>query len=201
MPKTIDVLGLSFIETKPLDFVLPKKFDWIFFTSPKGVHHFFDWVDDNAISNKKIGCIGQGTKQALEDRGVLVDFEGKEIVEKVAINFSEYIKSEDLVLFPIALESRLSIQGKLQENQVINLPIYQSSLKIEKLDFIPDIVIFTSPSNVKGFLQSGNSIGKNTKVIAIGETTASELKMNGLNSLTPPFPSEKELAKLTLSVL
>lgn len=173
----------------------------MFFTSPKGVTHFFDWVDSSFLSNKKIGCIGQGTKQALESLQIDVDFEGKEEVAIVAARFSKHILNEDRVLFPIALESRLSIQKMLKESQVINVPIYQSNLRLQKLDFVPDVVVFTSPSNVRGYFKSENTLGKNTDVLAIGETTANELKLFDISSKTPPYPSEEELAKLTLSVL
>jgi uroporphyrinogen-III synthase len=72
---------------------------------------------------------------------------------------------------------------------------YKTALVSDKLNDIPGIILFTSPSNVDGFLLS-NKPELKTQILAIGETTAARLRELGMKDiLVSDSTNEKELVK------
>ncbi|GEM_PF-3864319 len=118
-------------------------------------------------------------------------YTGSHEVERVAFEFVSLVGQEK-VLFPGAADGRRNIQKKLPTNQVIDLPIYETKTINILLSDNYDVVVFTSPSNVLGYFNSGNKININQKAIAIGRSTKQELDNQGVDSILPW--SYKELA-------
>lgn len=129
------------------------------------------------------------------------DFSGNGHPNDVGIGFSMLIKKK-VILFPSAKNSKESIQQIVQKDasKIINLTIYDN---IPKLDFHieeSDLYIFTSPLNVFAFSKKYQL--KNKNCLAIGNSTAKELKNSGvLNALQSPFPTEESLALTALKWL
>ena len=55
-----------------------------------------------------------------------------------------------------------------------------------------DVIVFTSPSNVDGFLLK-NNFRKNQKIIALGSTTAERLAQHGISPVLADGFSQTEL--------
>ncbi len=198
--KGAEVLELPAIETKPcedqdqLRDALEKISDyrWIVFTSPTGVKVFFQQMhlegfDIRRLGTAKIAAIGQGTKKALEERGIFVDFipsvyDG----ETLGRELSQKISAGDEVLIPRASKGNRQLVESLQEAgaQVDDIPTYDTTYTVSRIiqegeEFDNGNIqcaVFTSASTVKGFVEgtpgldyakvTAACIGKQTKAAA-----------------------------------
>jgi uroporphyrinogen-III synthase len=83
---------------------------------------------------------------------------------------------------------------------VVNLFVYKTvELEVESLP-IADVVVFTSPSNVRGYLSSTKWNSEIQKAVAIGDSTAFELKNHGISSTVSFNYSELALADTVLNL-
>lgn len=169
----------AFIRFEKVDFTLPDaQFDWIFFTSPRSVAFFLDNIADVDIMKKvNIACIGNTTKESIEKYGLTVQFTGVNSGDphRIAEEFKNGI-GESKVLFPQSNRSNRSIQQALNSSQIIDLIVYKTLLVQKKISDSYDVIIFTSPSNVDGFLLE-NTVAKQTKtIISWGKTTSKKLR-------------------------
>lgn len=118
------------------------------------------------------------------------------LVKKIEKKWNGYT-----VVFPMAKNSLHSLEKKLISITPIPCIIYDN--KIDKRIKIPtaDLLIFTSPLNVKAYLAQ-KQIKKKQSVIAIGYTTAKEIeRVLDRDIPFPSKPSEKALFKLTKKIL
>jgi len=195
------------IQDEPLIDLIPIPFkhiepcDWIFFSSKHAVDFFFQQLKFLKLKvppEVKWAAIGLGTSKELLKNQINADFSGNGHPDDVGIGFSMLIKKK-VILFPSAKNSKESIQQIVQKDasKIINLTIYDN---IPKQDFHieeSDLYIFTSPLNVFAFSKKYQL--KNKNCIAIGNSTANELKNLGvLNVLQSPFPTEESLAHTAL---
>ena len=81
-------------------------------------------------------------------------------------------------LFPISNISLKTISSIFAEEEKEELVVYKTNVEAEEIPNC-DTYIFTSPSNVRGFLIN-NSIPNNAKVISWGESTTRELGASGI---------------------
>lgn len=167
----ITLIDQSFIAFKSQDFdcINTSDYDVVFFSSPRSVHYFLESC--RIPERKKVACIGASTRKTLEDHNIIVHFEGVNSgsPEEVAASFNTFTNGGK-VLFPQSNRSNRSVQKHMNADQVINLIVYNTSLEPKKLATNPDILVFTSPSNVEAFLQL-NKVLKHQKVIAWGKTS------------------------------
>lgn len=176
------------IETKPKALI---------FTSVNGVN---GWIEN---AGKKVGpgttifCISGKTRDAC------IKFKGVE-------NIYHKINSEKLVDTIIEHKSTLNnlyyitgnlhlktIPNKLKEAGMICIKVYvyQNNPLNTKVDFIPDAVLFFSPSAVESYF-SQNKIYNHTQYFAIGKTTANAIKHATYRTpIMPDFPSQEEMIK------
>lgn len=171
----------SFIQTVPVAGLSIPKTDWIFFSSPQGAKLYFELYP---IKAAKIAALSDGTAEALIGMKQSVIFSGKgnSTTKETGIEFFKNVASGETVLFPLSDISKRNISTQKGSHQVIELITYKTELVSQKLDEIPALILFTSPSNVDGFLVE-NSIRENFKVLAIGETTAAHLKNSGFKNI------------------
>ena len=87
----------------------------------------------------------------------------------------------------------------LSPDQVIEVETYRTNIIARKLENLPEAAIFYSPSNVTGFVDGGNDLGKLKKVIAIGNSAAAEIKKHGAQPLIADIPHQAELFALLCS--
>lgn len=195
-----EVIKLPAIQTSPISIHTEwerveqhlEEYEWVVFTSSVGVDYFFKHLrntrkDIRELSHLHFAAIGKVTKETIEDHGVLVDyipcnFNGKELgiglVERVTAGkkvlvFAPKDTSNDCVT---ELESKnipchvIEIYGTVYESN------HCEKMQLEQ----KDMVVFTSASTVKGFVQAMAGVNlAGIKAICIGEQTSMEaLKHN-----------------------
>jgi uroporphyrinogen-III synthase len=173
------ITGVSCIETQTIFIQEVPTADWTFFSSAQGVKHF---LDQQPITSQFIGVMGEGTQKALENYGHHADFIGQSSdPTSVGQAFKLHLKPHQKILFPASAISKRSIASQLTEQDIIHLPTYLTlplSISIDQ----QDIYIFTSPSNIDGFLISQNL--PDAAYIAYGPTTGNYLKEKGVKNLS-----------------
>jgi uroporphyrinogen III methyltransferase/synthase len=165
-------------------------FRWIAFTSPTGVRVFFDklkeyGLDVRKLAHLKIAAIGEGTRKALLERGLLTDlmpevYDGGSLGEALA----SVCEKGDRILLPRAEAGSREILDRLKEFSVEDIPTYRTVCQRqeyldEKALFEKggvDCAVFTSASTVRGFAEAtpgldytkvrAACIGKQTKAAA-----------------------------------
>ena len=176
--------------------------EWVFFYSKNGIHYFFEAAQKLGVtlgSNLRYGCIGKGTAKALSSYGITADFIGTGQPKETAGAFLDLARGKK-VLFPQASSSRQSVQKLIgNDAQVISLIVYENQAR--ELFELPqcDILVFTSPLNVKAYLMR-YSIMERQKIVAIGQTTKNYLNDRIKNNiLVAEEPSERALVSAVLS--
>ena len=171
------LIAQSFLSFEKAPFQLKKAFDIVFFNSPRSVKFFLE--NYKLTDDILIGCTGFKTAEIVASFGYPVHFIGNEAskTSQIAAEFKEWCNGRK-VLFPISNISLKTISTVFSEEEKEELVVYKTN--VEGLD-IPDCdtYIFTSPSNVRGFLIN-NSIPNNAKVISWGESTTRELGVSGI---------------------
>lgn len=192
--KKIDLIEKSFIETVAITGLTIPETDWIFFSSPQSVNLYFAHYK---LAANKVAALSNGTAAELSRHGIKVDFIGSDSkpTKEIGHDFFNQINPTETVLFPLSDISKKNISSQVKTENVIELITYKTALVSDKLNEIPGIILFTSPSNVDGFLLS-NRPELNTKILAIGETTGVHLRELGMKDiLVSNSTNEKELVK------
>jgi len=184
------VFSDSLIRFEQVNFdpLISQKFDWIFFSSKNSVRFFFE--QQPLLSEKvKFACIGAATRTELNQYSHQADFVGSgNNTHEIAELFKQVINT-DTVLFPQSDISLRTIQQLLTDGQATNLNVYRTTEASDvELPKDLDIVIFTSPSNVRSYFHLQKE-QKSLKYIAIGESTGKELKKLGINDYLLPWDS------------
>lgn len=228
--KGAEVLELPSIKTVPLEdqsrlfeaFDRMDSYQWAVFTSPTGVEIFFEEMkkqkkDIRSLWGVKIAAIGQGTKNALESKGILVDlvpeiYDG----DSLAAALGQSLQGGEHILIPRASKGNENLVRILEEHgaAVDDIPTYETvyecspliDLKKELESGGIDCAVFTSASTVRGFVESikgaecsgltAACIGKQTKAAADSfgmETYVSEkATIDDLIALVEKIKAQKE---------
>ncbi|SCI91327.1 Siroheme synthase [uncultured Clostridium sp.] len=195
-----EVVEFPSILTKPiennetLDLVINniEKYNWIAFASEVAVEVFFDnlmnkKIDIRKLSGIKLAVVGPATKIAIEKRGLFIEFMPEKYFGKnLAKGLIKSLSYDDKVLafVPRDIDSELVKYLKPCKNEIDIVPLYD--IKYEKNRDVmvdkDDLVVFTSASTVRGFVNSiGNIEFDNINAICIGNKTAEEAKSYGMN--------------------
>ncbi len=157
---------------------IPLNFSHYLFTSKNGVRAFIKVIEskNEEIDRKKYicFCVGDKTKQLLEDSGF--------IVSEIAHNASDlaYILAErhktNRFIYIAGNLRRNELPEILSKNNVWYREIvaYHTHLVPKQFERNFDGVLFFSPSGVRSYFESGNS--SNSIFFCIGKTTAEEAK-------------------------
>lgn len=193
------LISNSFIDFEIVKAEIPKNYDWIFFGSRRAAYYFLQQAEIPV--NCKVACIGHKTKSHLEKMGIEVQFVGQESgnPELVANELKSQIKTNFLIV-PISNISGHSIANSFLKKQVEEFVVYNTINKTKKIIEQLDFIIFTSPSNVIGFLIE-NTIPSECKIIAWGKTTEKHLNSLGYKVYcTLKTASEVELVEIFKSI-
>ncbi|MCI7812524.1 MAG: uroporphyrinogen-III C-methyltransferase [Lachnospiraceae bacterium] len=175
-------------------------YQWLVFTSPTGVKVFFEVmrrerIDIRRLFHLKVAVIGEGTKKALEERGVYPDlmpstYDGRTLGETLA----GACKGGEKILIPRAALGTEELIEALHEKEgliVDDVPtydtIYESSKVIdEKAEFLEDQIdyaVFTSASTVRGFAGAVQGIDfSKVKAVCIGKQTKAAADQLGMKT-------------------
>lgn len=208
------VIELSTIEIAPpsswkkLDHAIEKlaEFDWIVFTSAKGVALFFErcvrkgkkqFCESLKGKNKlywpKFACVGPSTRLALESLGFSCALEPDEfLTEQLGRELAKFITpTHNQVLLARAEEANRNINETLKESgaKIFEAPVYRTiairrkrMLSRTKLEKVTDVTL-TSPSTVSGLLGAVTAsviLSQSIRVHCIGPVTAKVAKEKGL---------------------
>lgn len=170
------------IQTKSIPASSIPDCDWIFFNSKNAIRYFLSSSDsaNELLNTKYIACVGKGTEYFLEAQGFSAHFVGDDTsIENIAQEFSTHCKNQK-VLFPCSTITNKSIGKQIQTiAEVIYLPVY-STIELDiRFSESFDVLIFTSPSNVRAFFKN-NAASSHARYIAMGESTQKELIQHGV---------------------
>ncbi len=166
------------------------RYTWLLFTSANGVRIFWKRLeaagkDARALGKAKVGAIGPGTAAALAERGVRADFVPSDFVAEAILEEIGDVAGERFLL-PRAEGARKLLVDRLREMgaEVDEVKIYRAEPVLDPPPLDVDWVTFTSPSTVKGFVESleanGLSPAPGAKVACIGPITAQAARDLGL---------------------
>lgn len=197
--KGYQVTAQSCVDLHAVDFNYKLNCDWLFFTSKNGVKYFFDKV--NQIPETiKIAVIGEATAAAVKSCGFEVAFVGDGNTENIAASFKQ-VSANTTVVFPGAKNRQSKITDYISEFAIIELLTVYDNVSKAASSVNADILVFTSPLNVDGYLIN-NTIHPAQTLIAIGNTTAGYLNSKGyINVLQPPQQHILSIAELICGLI
>ncbi len=183
---------------------LEGKFDYLIFTSKRGVHAFKDNFSLKGslefLKDKKIIAIGPETKKEIEKIGFKASVP-PEYTQEGILKIFEKLKEKNKRILILRTEGRKVLKENLEK-----MGFYVKEIKVyemikeekEKIEiFLPLLkkvtdFIFTSPKIFEAFLEIGKNFLKNKRVIAIGSITGSYIKDKGfeVNLIPKKFTGE-----------
>ena len=171
-------------------------YDWVVFTSPNGVEHFFDaffsaYEDARSFGKPKIAAIGPATAGKIAEYRFATDLLPETFVAEGLVEAfkKQHIESQT-VLWVKAEETREIIYDELMAQGAIvdrciayrNVPETgdptgaQESLTKDGAD----LITFTSGSTVESFFALGVPWPENCKAASIGPVTSAKLRDHGI---------------------
>ena len=194
----IDIHYHSFLSFKQIDLLEIPTTDVLFFSSKRAVDFFLN--QSKIPTNKAIACIGESTKIHLQTKGIPVNFVGQHAgqPEVVSQELATWLGDRTITIV-LAKESKKSILTQLDSTKSNCCIVYETIINPKKIEQQFDCIVFTSPSNVEGFLKE-NTIPELSKIIAWGETTKVSLLANRLEvHKTLKTSSETEIIEVLTS--
>lgn len=191
----------SLIEFNSLSFA---KIDWsqydiVFFGSRNVVHFLLN--NESIPSHLTIACAGVATEKQLVNKGYTVDFVSPTgDLKNASKTFAEFCGTKK-VLFPHSSLSLKTFAQFLPKENITEIEIYETLEREVIVEDKPDLLIFTSPSNVNAFLNK-HEIHSDQRIIAWGESTEKSIINHDLNVFkTLKTPTEEELLKVVKEII
>ena len=161
----------TLIDFNALPFDCPPAHDILFIASIRAADYFFAKCQTSA----QIACAGLETAKKVAERyqkevHFIAQQSDQPIIEAQKFNAWRNGRS---VCFPSSQLSIGTYAAHIPNREKTILTVYQTCFKELQIKE-KDIYIFSSPSNVRAFLQH-NTIAANAKVVAWGASTAQEL--------------------------
>lgn len=169
----------SMISFAPMEFEIPSDAAIIFFSSKNGVRYF---LEQNTIpENMEVACIGRETARVLRKHNIEPNYIGDRSGDpkQVGEDFQNFTAGRK-IFFPTSNASLHTVANLFPEDQKTIASIYETTITSKKIDE-SDVYIFSSPSNVRGFLES-NKISKGKTVVAWGTITDQTLEKEGIRA-------------------
>lgn len=184
----------SFLSFEEVPFKVHRSSDAVFFASPRAARFFLRQSD---LENRLIAVAGESTRKIVESLGFEVHFspENSGNVEESSHEFAEWLNGRS-VLFPTSDISQKSYTRKLDPEQFETIQVYKTRISAQKIEQ-SDIYVFTSLSNVEGFLRL-NSIPSAAQVIAWGETTFNAIQPHVVSDLLYTLEQSSEAGLIAL---
>ncbi len=208
LSKNLAQLGADIIELPTIRIEPPKDlqafgqlvmdchtYDWIVFTSPNGVDHFFEmfyklYNDARSIGGAKIAAIGPGTADKIKSFHLAVDLLPEEFVAEGLIKAFRKESVENLTMLWIRadetreiISKELSAMGAIVDEAVAYRTVPEDQNHDAILRFKEegaDVITFTSASTVEHFLNLKLPLPAGLKIASIGPVTSKAIKKAGL---------------------
>lgn len=194
------LIAQSLIQFELVEATFPLNYDAIFFGSKNAYRFFAQQID--LPKNVAVACIGETTRNLLEKAGVTVDFYGTHAgnPDLVAMELKQWLGDRKM-LIPLSDVSNRSMSKQIPTAQCKEVIVYRTKSIATSIQEQLDWVVFTSPSNLRGFLAS-NEVSLTTKTIAWGKTTEKAMKSFQIHvDFVLENSSEAELIELLASKL
>ena len=193
------ITDVSLISIEYLDFEVDEQVDLVFFYSKNAVEAFFKI--QSYQQNVQYGVMGQGTAEKfIQLTGQSAHFIGNGVATDIAKEINIKYK-EKKVLFPQASQSLQSVEQLIDRSiESKSLVVYNNVIINVDLPQDFDLLVFTSPLNVKSFFEYQKYNGQT--VVAIGHSTGNALKDLSLNDIIlSPQANMKTLLETTRTAL
>ena len=164
----------DFIRIQNKDFEIDTINDYLIFTSQNAVESVLRNKKLVEIQSRKCFCVGEKTKALLEENGFEVIEYSAYAAELASIICSQYSKNSFSFFCGNIRRDVLPDALRLVQITLDEIEVYETILTPHKIDFIPNGILFFSPSGVQSYLQE-NKI-ENENCFCIGNTTAEALK-------------------------
>lgn len=195
---SFSLIRTAFLESEALDRAAKElnSYSWVVLTSQSGVEFFFAYLlkhrmDLRTLAGLKFAVIGEGTKEALETKGILPDFVPSRFSsEDLAAEWIPELTTADKVLLLRAREASKVLPEKLTRAGICYeaVALYgteQDRRKAEELNrMLPEVdyITFASGSAVRAFAGMAEDLhDMAAKVICIGPVTAKMAEKAGLS--------------------
>jgi uroporphyrinogen-III synthase len=169
--QTSQLEAQTLIEFSAIPFECPPAHDILFIASIRAADFYFA----NCQTNAQIACAGLETAKKVAQRYQKeVHFIAQQSDQPVreAQKFNVW-RNNRSVCFPSSQLSVGTYAALIPESEKIILPVYNTHFKNVHIKE-KDIYVFSSPSNVRAFLER-NTISAQAQVVAWGSSTAQEL--------------------------
>lgn len=183
------------------------------FTSVCGVEQFFDLLlesgrDVRALSHMRFAVIGQGTGDALKERGIRWDYmpeqyDGRSLGHLLARTLTH----REHILLPRSSMGSLDVVEEIGKNSRLtcrDLAVYDTEYMTEQAPLLQSFmedggvtgVVFTSSSTAEGFCRMLGSFPYETvRAFCIGRKTAETAKKAGMKTVTAANASVESLVE------
>lgn len=191
------MIGESFIQFEVYPVTEIPNANWVFFTSPQSVRSVCEQVE--LSKDIQIAVLGKGTAKTLAEFGLKADFTGIDSdTQQVAHDFLSNIGNQTVYL-PVGKQTLGVLEAVIPADQLIKHTVYDTLSKLVKLEVEPDVLVFTSPSNVASYLQQ-YQLKSDQRIIAIGNTTADYILSQslGVEVEISNYPNEAGLVEQVL---
>jgi uroporphyrinogen-III synthase len=168
------VYDKDFICIRNKDFEIEKLNDCLIFTSRNAVESVLRNNKITVLRTKKCFCVGEKTKELLEENNFEVIECSDYAAELASIIFNKYPKISFTFFCGNIRRDVLPDALQLARITLDEIEVYETILTSHKIDFIPDGILFFSPSGVESYLQENKIEDENC--FCIGNTTAEALK-------------------------
>lgn len=168
------VLDENFIRIQIRDFEVDVINEYVIFTSQNAVESVLRNTKAAEIKTKKCFCVGEKTRALLEQNDFDIIEYSDYAAELASIICNQYSKNSFTFFCGNIRRDVLPDALRLVQIVLAEVEVYQTLSETHKIAFIPDGILFFSPSAVESYLQE-NKI-ENEACFCIGNTTAEALK-------------------------
>ena len=176
---------------------------WILFYSQKGVEYLVKQISSGLIEYSELKIIAFGPKTGIYLKSVGLDpiITGNGSAKAVSQLILENHEIEDLYIVK-GKRSLNSVAKYLEKRVNLNyLTVYDNSPDPQKISPNPDILVFTSPMNVRAYFYH-NEVSNHQKIVVIGASTASTtLELGAITVYISEKPTIESLAKKVIELL
>jgi len=173
-------------------------YDWIVFTSPNGVEHYFDkfyevFSDARSIGGTRIAAVGPGTAKKLLEYRFATDLlpAGNFVAEGLIEAFQKETSVEHLrILWVRAEEARPELaeffqrEGAILDEAIVYRTVPETSDVTGAARILEDegadVITFTSASTVDHFMDMGIPLTEDVRIASIGPVTSEAVRSHGM---------------------